>query len=157
MTVLIVGYGHPLRSDDYAGVCVVDHLRRQLQRFDVVCVTAHALYPELAAQIKNAHRVLFVDACADQAPGEITFRQLAPEQTPMMNGALASHHLMPEALLQMTQQLYGFSPQAGIFTIGGQNFGYGQTLSHVVMAHLPLLVEQITDYLRTQLKPVGRD
>lgn len=151
MKVLVIGYGHPLRSDDYAGVRAVERLRHRPQRAGVVCITVHALYPELAAHIKEAGMVIFVDACADQAPGEIAFRRLSLDRAQTANGALASHHLTPEALLQMTAQLYGHNPKAAAFTIGGGDFAYGQTLSPVVRAHLPALVGRIGSYLSAQL------
>jgi Ni,Fe-hydrogenase maturation factor len=54
-----------------------------------------------------------------------------------------SHQLTPEVLLGFTERLYGSCPEAVLFSVGADSFGYGDDLSESVRAALPGLLERV--------------
>src|SRR5947207_2352820 len=77
-TVLIIGYGSSLRGDDGAGSIAAELLAERFKENDVQVRRCHQLVPELAEPISCAEVVIFVDACRENQPGEITCRPIAP-------------------------------------------------------------------------------
>jgi hydrogenase maturation protease len=121
---LVIGYGNTLRGDDGAGWQIAAALQAlALPQLEVAAV--HQLTPELAARLASADQVVFVDARHGMAG-----QPLAME--PLQIGAPPppfSHQLSPQALLQLSQQLYGRRPQAWQLLIPGQAWAYREGLS----------------------------
>ena len=137
--VLIIGYGNPLRSDDGVGWRVAEELERKLSGRGVEVITRHQLTPELADMVRGSMVVLFVDAECDGLPGTVTcsrVRPLAPTDP-------FSHQLSPGAVLGLAQELYGKIPPAFTFSICGECFEVGETLSPQVTENLTGLVAQV--------------
>ena len=122
--MLIIGYGNPLRGDDAFGIRAAERIPGAL--------AVHQLTPELMDPIARADRVLFLDAAAEGAPGQIRRRRVEP------GGAepAFTHHLTPEALLAGAIALYGRAPEAEIITVCGANFSLSDRLSPAVEAAL---------------------
>lgn len=134
VSVLVIGYGNPLRGDDGAGWAAADMLADRTQ-----AITTHQLVPELAEPISKAGLVVFIDAAADLPPGKISRRPVQPlEQTYSM-----THHFSPAGLLSLARQVYGRCPQALLFTIGGEDFSHRQELSRTVQAACRRVVRQV--------------
>jgi hypothetical protein len=53
--------------------------------------------------------------------------------------------------MALASQLYGPRPPAFCATVTGQNFGHGETLSPVVEAAVPVLIERIEELARSLL------
>ena len=145
---LVIGYGNPLRADDGLGWIVAQQLRRDLteQRVpaDVVVLAEHQLTPELAEPIRRARLVVFVDARQGNRPGLIDCRAVVPAG----DGALAfSHEVDPPSLVALARLLYGARPTAVVVSVDGDDFGYGMSLSPVVQATVPQVVERVRDIL----------
>jgi hydrogenase maturation protease len=101
--------------------------------------------PELAATIADARLVVFIDACVGTHPGMVSVHTPIPEDT----GDYAfSHGLTPARLLAWAQKLYGHCPEALVFTVTGQDFGYREGLSPSVKAALPALLAEIRRAVR---------
>src|SRR6185369_11175120 len=107
---LIIGYGNPLRGDDGFGYRAAERIPG--------AIAVHQLTPELMDPIARADRVLFLDACAEGAPGEIRRRRVEPLRS---EGAF-THHVTPEALLAGVLALYGRVPEAEVMTVCGADF-----------------------------------
>ena len=137
--VLIVGFGNPLRSDDGLGWHVAQELSRTLSRGDVQVVAAQQLTPEIAELASRAERLLFVDAARNGTPGNLSCQQVAPTSSP----GSYSHELTPAAILKLAKELYGRCPLAQVFTIAGESFETGETISPSVAAAIPTLIAQI--------------
>jgi hydrogenase maturation protease len=119
---LIVGYGNSLRGDDAAGLWAA--LRLAACGFDAAAV--HQLTPELAPRVAAARRVVFVDAHAALAPGEVAVARIeAGEEAP----SAFVHFAGPAGLLRLAREIYGAAPEAWMVTIGGRDFGLGEELS----------------------------
>lgn len=125
MTTLIYAIGNPLRRDD--GVA-----RRIMQLLGKGAWVAHEpreLLPEMAEEVSAAARVVFVDA--DLAPGEVQIESVEPAGSP----GLLSHGLRPCDLLSLARELYGFSGEAWLCRVPGEDFGEGEGLSPKAEAH----------------------
>ena len=136
-TILIIGYGNRLRSDDGLGVRAAEELSREGPSADTETVVCHQLAPELAENISRVETVLFLDASRVGQPGEIRCTQVNPRPP----GFLFAHQLTPEALLSLCCELYGVCPEAFEISLCGECFEPGDELSPPAAAALPYLVE----------------
>jgi hydrogenase maturation protease len=142
---LIIGYGNPLRSDDGLGWHASRLLARELAGQDAEVITSHQLTPELAERLSQCRRAVFIDADAEGEPGEIRCRDLEPQGP--LSSAL-THSCSPAGLLASAASLYGHRPQAVAITVSAQSFDLGESLSPVVAAALPAVVERVLDFIR---------
>jgi hydrogenase maturation protease len=78
-SLLVIGYGNTLRSDDGVGQRVAEAVTA-LSLPDVKTVSCDLLTPEWADPISQAKQVIFVDASVDAAR-EVQLRPLAPAQS----------------------------------------------------------------------------
>jgi len=139
---LLIGIGNPLRGDDGVGPWLVESWRQGRAALeasgdqglgapaDVQVRLVDQLLPELAAELAEVDRVLFVDAwqarlgaapqlLALAAPGGLVGR--TGEASPLSSWA-PSHRLRPTELLALTQHLYGRAPLAGALLIPAYGF-----------------------------------
>lgn len=145
---LVIGYGNPLRADDGLGWVVAQRLRSDLdgdrRTGDVVVLAEHQLTPELAEPISRAQLVVFVDARVGDQPGRVDCHVVVPTG----GGSLAfSHDVDPTSLVQMARLLYGAYPRAVAVSVDGDDFGYGMTLSPMVDAAVPDVVQRVRELL----------
>lgn len=118
--VLILGYGNPLRGDDGAG----PHAARCLRQLGFHSLDVHQLTPELAEAISRTTLVLFLDAGAGLAPGQV--RVTPVRESPA--GAV-EHQGSPGGLLRLAREIYGCAPTAFLIAMGGEAYDCGCTLS----------------------------
>lgn len=137
--MLVIGYGNTLRGDDGVGQYAAHKLAAKLNRRDIEIVACHQLTPELVTSVSRAMRVIFIDACEGDTPGEVNFSKLEPLTA---SGAF-THNVTPEGLLGAAKELYGATPEGFLFSVCGADFEIGEHLSPVVGAALPKLVERI--------------
>lgn len=139
-SLLVIGYGNPLRVDDGVGWQVGQQLASELSSDDIAVITAHQLTPELAEPIARSRLVIFIDAYEGDAPGHVDCQVIAPA----VEMALTfNHEVDPTALLALAYALYGACPTALLVSVAGHDFGYGVGLSHVVHAALPEVVRRV--------------
>jgi hydrogenase maturation protease len=143
-TVLIIGYGNPLRTDDAFGWHASRLLSQALTGKDVEVITCHQLTPELAEPLSQCRRAVFIDADAEGKPGEIHRRPVRPN---VPTSSSFTHTCTPSGLLASAKQLYGHRPQAIIITVTAQSFEFGDTLSPVVSAALPKVVAEVCHWV----------
>jgi hydrogenase maturation protease len=144
-TALIIGYGNPLRSDDGFGWQMGHMLASELAGQDVEVITCHQLTPELAERLSQASRAIFIDAAADGQPGAINHRTVRPQAG---GSSTFTHDYTPSGLLASAQQLYGHCPRAIIITVSAQSFAFGESLTPVVAAAQPKVLDQVRQWLR---------
>jgi hydrogenase maturation protease len=125
--MLIIGYGNPLRGDDGFGYRAAERIPGAL--------AVHQLTPELMEPIARADRVIFLDASAEGAPGEVRRRRVHPSSDPRA----FTHHFTPESLLAGALALYGHAPDAVLITVTGADFSLSESLSPAVQAALDAL------------------
>ena len=123
-SVLIVGYGNPLRSDDGLGGYVAERLAAQW--IDVVEVLiVHQLTPELAETITNFSLVIFVDAMNRDGRDAVRCDSL----TPFTSAIGLTHHCTAQAILTYAKMLYSRWPLAFLISVSGENFDHGDRLT----------------------------
>lgn len=136
---LVIGFGNPSRRDDGVGLAVVNGLRQRLglpplreddDGFDDLgrsldTLSLHQLTPELADTLARYDRIVFVDAHVGVFPELVHRMELRPGVEP----SLVSHHLAPEHLMALVQQLHGRTPPAQLLSVRGYDFNFGTELS----------------------------
>lgn len=138
MKTLIIGYGSTLRRDDGVGYLIADQLQDALPEDSVIA--RQQLTPDLADALSRSDRVIFIDACAKSAPGEI---KVVPVQPKGENWGAFVHEMSPEVLLDCVKELYGKTPSALLITIGGESFEIGEGLTAPVAAALSKIVADL--------------
>ena len=134
--MLVIAFGNPLRQDDGASFAVAEALGH-CPGVDVMRV--HQLMPELAATLRDASRVVFVDARRDGPPGRIRREPVVASPSPWTS----THGLDPARLLGLCRTLYGRAPLACIVSIAGECFGFGNDLSERVRRAVPAAVRSV--------------
>lgn len=140
MSVLVIGYGNPLREDDGVGCVAAESLAAESFGAAFASETIHQLLPELAEPVSAADFVIFIDAAVEGQPGQVTEYTVLPR--PAAPGAL-NHHLDPAGLLDLAASLYGRCPPARMFTVTAARLGYREGLSPEVAAALPELLARV--------------
>jgi hydrogenase maturation protease len=146
LRLLIVGYGNPFRSDDGLGWHIARQLSHDFSRDDIQVIAAHQLMPEIAEAVSRAEQVLFIDAALHGTPGSLSCTQLSAASS----ASLHTHKLSPAIILRLARDLYGRCPSAQLFTVTGESFETGETMSPAVVAAIPGLIEQIKLYLSVE-------
>jgi hydrogenase maturation protease len=123
-SVLIIGYGNDLRSDDGVGRRVAEAMSQNPSP-EVRTLSVHQLTPELAEPLAAADLAIFVDAYPVETDAPVEVIELVPSGTEQMT----SHGSSPQNLLAIAQQLYGRCPQAWWVWVPGVNFAVGDRLS----------------------------
>ncbi len=142
-TVLVIGYGNDLRSDDAVGKRVAEGVAT----WNLPYVQAHAVHqltPELAATLAKFERAIFVDAYITTDDKEVGVHPLEPDHT----GEIAGHTGDPQSVLALTQALYEHCPQAWWVTVPGVNFGVGDSLSLKAEQGVAKALERIEQLLK---------
>lgn len=132
-SMLVIGYGNLLRSDDGAGCRVADIVASWELPY-MRSLSVHQLTPELAEPIAQSDLVIFVDAC-------------------VRNNGLPDHDLNagighlsdPRSLLLLAQQVYGKTPVAYALLLPAVNWEFGEQISDITAKG----IEQAVDFLRT--------
>jgi hydrogenase maturation protease len=138
-SVLIIGYGNPLRGDDGLGCAVAELLERSFPRQKVRVINCHQLTPELAEPISQAALVIFIDACQNRAAGVLDCHSIEHAASDQK----LNHHATPEQLLEWAGMFFGNRPLAYAITVGGENWGYSQRLSPKVQATIPRVINRV--------------
>ena len=123
---LVIGYGNDLRGDDAAGVFAASRLAEDFSRHRTI--VTQQLTPDLAADIAQAGRVVFLDAY----PAHHDTAPLRVEKVPVDGGACASplgHRSDPATLVGLARRLFGATPEAWIVGIPAYCFNAGEAIS----------------------------
>jgi hydrogenase maturation protease len=118
--LLIIGYGNSLRGDDAVGLLAA----RCLARRGFHAIQTQQLTPELAERMAAARTVIFLDAHAGVAPGEVSVEAvLRSENSPL------EHCFSPAGLLRLARVGYQAEPEAWLVGMGGSAFEVGDRVS----------------------------
>lgn len=134
---LVIGYGNELRGDDGAGPCTA----RTVASWHLPGMRAlaiHQLTPELAAELGQAERVVFVDAAVDKE--EVRWRRVYGTGRSAQLGHLSDVRW----LLSLTHSLTDRAPSAWLVTLPAPETGYGSALSIEATRGVAKLLSQIT-------------
>lgn len=140
--ILVLGYGNPGRQDDGLGPAAALHLAT-LRWPHLVAFDTYQLNIEDAMDVAAHEIVWFVDAAKTGAQ-PFAVRELAPASTI----EFTSHILSPEALLAITRDFYGKTPQAFMLAIRGYEFEFIEALTPGAMNNLKAALTMLTAKLR---------
>jgi hydrogenase maturation protease len=137
--VLIIGYGNPLRGDDGFGWQAATRLLALIADPEVEVLPVQQLTPELMEPVSRAGRVVFIDAAAAGEPGVLQERSVAADPETRR----FTHHSTPGGLLAGAAALFGRAPQATLYSVPGQDFGFGERLTPPVERALADVVARV--------------
>jgi hydrogenase maturation protease len=120
-TMLVIGYGNELRSDDAVGPLCARAVACW-QRPDVSAIDVHQLTPELACDLGNVPYAVFVDAGLPGSTLEV--REVVAQATVRLG-----HTSDPCDLLALAQLLHGRQPRAWLITVPATSLELGEGLS----------------------------
>jgi hydrogenase maturation protease len=142
---LVLGIGNALRGDDALGWHATARLRADARLAGARITWVHQLTPELARDLAEASRVVFVDARTGLEPGELRVERLGRARG---GGGILSHHVAPEGLLTLAAELFEAAPDAWAVGVGVEGCGLGDPLSATVEAALPRVVDAVVAILQ---------
>jgi hydrogenase maturation protease len=145
-SLLVIGYGNPLRSDDGVG----QQIAKQVAVWgipNVEAIAVHQLTPELVEPLARVELAIFIDAYPATTNQEIQVRPLELAKSGMTSG----HWCEPQVLLAMTQALYGSHPQAWWVMVPGVNFELGECFSTVAEQGIEAALQDI-EHLITSVR-----
>ncbi|MEE3716682.1 hydrogenase maturation protease [Tumidithrix elongata RA019] len=148
-SILVIGYGNSLRSDDGAG-CRVAEVVASWQLPYVRSLTVHQLAPELAEPLAEADLAIFIDAYIQpnktKRKPTIQVQRISSKECQPINTALEIGHLAdPRSLLCLAQQVYGKAPAAYSLLLPGVEWEFGEQVSALTRKS----IDQAVDFLRT--------
>lgn len=144
MKTLVIGYGNTLRGDDGVGYLVAEAVA-DWHLPDVEAYPCHQLTPELAADMAEVERVIFVDATPPQNPhSPLILERLQPGGN---SSCLAGHHSSPTGLLNLAQQLYGKPPLTYALLLPSQFMGFSEQLSPIAAQGLKQGLRRLQSWL----------
>jgi hydrogenase maturation protease len=140
-SVLVIGYGNPGREDDGLGPAFVHAL--PINDYELTLSDPYQLTVEDALSFKDDMLVVFVDA-AKHLSEPFEFLEVQPSAA----HELGSHTLSPEALLQLSDTVFGVRPQAFIMAIRGYQFdNFDEQLSEPATNNLRQAIEFFNQWL----------
>jgi hydrogenase maturation protease len=146
-SVVVLACGNTLRGDDGVAWHIGAALEKRLTYPGIVVIFTQQLLPEHAEQLSGADAAIFLDCSAVNEPGTVSTIVLSSAPRP---AHLFTHHLEPESLLRLTQDLYGRAPfSACAVTVGGRSFALDTQVTEVVAGAIPIAVETVCRMLTT--------
>ncbi|HVZ63092.1 MAG TPA: hydrogenase maturation protease [Lacunisphaera sp.] len=137
VSLLVIGYGNTLRTDDGAGRLVAERVE-ELGLKGVRTRPCAQLTPDLAPDLAGAETVVFVDATV--APDrDVCWKALVPDD----NFPVSSHAVDPRALLALARELYGRAPLAWLVTVPTEHMEIGTELSEVTRRGIEQAIEKV--------------
>ncbi len=143
---LLLACGNPLRGDDGLGGWLAAKAQEQFVNAQLEVVASRQFTPEMAEPISTADTVIFLDCSATAEPGRIS---LHPVEATTKPARLMTHHMSPESLLWMSQELYGRVPRlAYLITVGGESFNMEERLSDAVRSAVPAVLRMVEEMVQ---------
>ena len=146
-----------MRGDDAAGLRVAETVAKW-QLPAVKSIATHQLAPELVNDLVETDYALFVDACkGDRRTRTVQLNPIViGSRTPQALSSQAAP-LNPLALLNLTQRLCGYSPQAWLLKVPADSFSGRKGLSSTTQKGCDRAVRTIEQFLRTYQQPAWMD
>ena len=126
--LLVIGYGNELLGDDAAGPLLARRIGRCRYAGTKVLV-APMLLPEMAVDMSQSDRVLFVDASVRCSKGRV---RLSPVMKARHHPALSCAY-SPETLFSLCGSLSGRRPKSWAIEVPSARFDLGRGLSETTV------------------------
>ncbi len=147
-TVVVIGYGNPLRGDDGVGQRIAGAVASWglpgIQAF-----AEHQLTVDMAGLLAGVDTAIFVDACVAREGEGVKVSPIDLQGAPVSWEGTA-HTGDPRAIIALTGAVYGRCPAAWIVTVPGHNFDLGETLSPGARRGMTVALRKIHHLVVTQ-------
>jgi hydrogenase maturation protease len=141
-TILLIGYGNTLRSDDGVGPrLALEVASKRLP--GLIAIGVQQLTPELAEPLAAADLAIFVDARLAEHGDTVEVHPLKPES---MRHGLA-HTSNPRTLLTLACEVYGRAARSWLVTVPAVEFSPGEQLSVTARCAIADAIERITAFI----------
>lgn len=159
MSVLVLGIGNLIMSDDSVGVRLVQRLQEDYRFPEAVSLhDGGTLGPELLPLLEGVEKLLVVDAVeTGKPPGTVV--RLTGDDIPLVMGAKLSPHQLGLTDLLAVATLQGVIPQeVVVWGIQPENFGLGLEMSPAVASRMDALESGVLQELRSwNIDPVPQE
>jgi len=147
--LLILGVGNTLMKDDGIGVYTAQELKKSRLPRGVKVLDAGTMGPGLIDLMREAAKVIFLDAVEmGKKPGTVA-RLTAEELRPAADDTSYSlHEIRLPQVLQLAFSL-GISPEVVIFGMQPKEIGLGNTLTPPLKKAIPNMVESVLREIHT--------
>ena len=129
--MLIIGIGNPARGDDSLGWMFLEEIMPHVPQGTVLEYRSQ-LQVEDAEFVKDFRSVVFVDATETVYPAGFQIMECRPSASYYYS----SHIQSPEAILYLSQVLYGALPDATVVSITGYGWELGEKPGPDALANL---------------------
>jgi hydrogenase maturation protease len=143
---LVIACGNPLRGDDAVGPAAAD-IVSSWQAPGVKVLAVHQLVPELIDDMKQAERVLFIDAATDTDGSAFQSAVVEPKKSSRFFG----HYETAANLLALLHELDGRTPDALLVSISALSFDHGQEMTASAKSNLQAALVSIRGWLAEAL------
>jgi hydrogenase maturation protease len=143
-SILVVGYGNPLRRDDGVGQRVA-RMVAALKWPGVRTLAVQQLTPELAEPLAEASIAIFVDAAAEA--DEVVVEPIGES----CGSRTMAHTGDPAWLLGLARATYGRRPPAWLVAVPARDMGYGTGFSSMARSRARDAVKIIGSLLQRTL------
>ena len=141
--ILIIGVGNPYRSDDGAGLAVIEKLKEK-NLSGVEMMEAIGEGAALMDVWKGYERVLLVDALdSGEKPGMIHRLDVQKDKIPAKFFHYSTHAFGVAEAIELARSLNQLPRQFMVFGIQGKSFSSGTKLSKEVERSVETVVEEI--------------
>lgn len=147
---VVIGCGNPLRGDDAVGPTLIRRLGRHHLPADVACVDAGTDAFGLVGRIKDAARVIFVDACrSGRPPGSLVAWTPSSPARSWPRGLIDLHGCRWDQAIAVGRWLLGdrFPPDLSAWLVEGASFEAAAAVTPAVNAAIDHLVTRLLDDL----------
>ena len=149
--LVVIGYGNTLRRDDAVGYQIARYAER-LWSPRLRAIALQQLTPEVAAELAEADRAIFVDARPAASALPVCAEEIEP---PEQGSASLVHAITPRFLLGLCQALYGRSPRSWMIAVPALDFRFGEELSAIAQEGVPQALAVIETLLAGRLHEPG--
>jgi len=138
--ILVIGYGNPGRRDDGLGPALAARLAA-LNSPNVTVESDYQLSIEHAELVARHDIVVFADAARDVASDAPFY--LRPVE-PASDASCFSHHVSPQAVLQLAAKCFGAHPRGWLLGIRPQDLeSFAEGLTPVAEANLTAALDAV--------------
>jgi len=137
---LLIGIGNSARADDGLGWLFLDEIKK---RYPGIFITEYRyqLQVEDAELISHYDAVLFIDATQEKIPGGCAIRPCESSGSFFYS----SHLQSPEAIVYLSEELYGRTPVACTLHISGYEWELGEQPEKTALENLERALQLFHD------------
>jgi hydrogenase maturation protease len=144
--ILIYGIGNPARQDDALGIIMIDKLEKWAYDNSIIHISFDSNYQlniEEAATISEKKLIIFVDASHNPIES-FTINKIMPEY----HSGISSHHVSPETLLKLSQEIFSKSPSVYLLQIKGYRWVLNKPVTTKALKNLNVAFQYLTNVIR---------